>query len=95
MALLKEIELENGVVVKYHRIVSINKITNHSTRLEIASYTNEEKREQEKEQMANGDDITIYTNIEYISLDYNETAAITDWYTYLKLTEKYCGARDA
>ena len=27
MALIKEIELDNGVIVNYHRIVSLNKIT--------------------------------------------------------------------
>ena len=49
MALKKEIELNNGIVLNYHRIVSINKITNHSTIIEIASYTSEEKRNIEKE----------------------------------------------
>ena len=94
MALLKAIELQNGVVVNYHRIVSIDKITNHSTRLEIASYINKDKREQELEQMANHEDITVYIDTEYISLDYNETSTIKDWYEYLKTTEKYRGAED-
>ena len=40
MALKKEIELENGVMLNYHRIVSFNKITNISNVIEIASYTN-------------------------------------------------------
>lgn len=94
MALLKAIELPNGVVVNYHRIVSIDKITNHSTRLEIASYISEEKREQEREQMANGEDITVYMETEYISLPYDEVAGIKDWYVYLTLTDKYKGARN-
>ena len=94
MALRKAIELQNGVVVNYHRIVSIDKITNHSTRLEIASYINKDKREQELEQMANHEDITVYIDTEYISLDYNETSTIKDWYEYLKTTEKYRGAED-
>jgi hypothetical protein len=94
MALKKSIELNNGVIVNYHRIVSIYKTTNHSTRLEIASYINKDKREQEKEQIANGDDITVYMETEYISLDYDETSNIKDWYAYLKTTEKYGGAED-
>ena len=95
MALLKAIELPNGVVVNYHRIVSIDKITNHSTRLEIASYINKDKREQEIEQWSNNDTITVYIETEYISLDYDETSNIKDWYAYLKTTEKYGGAEDA
>lgn len=94
MALLKAIELNNGITVSYHRIVSINKITNHSTRLEIASYINKDKREQEREQWENREDITVYVHTEYISVEYDETSAIQDWYAYLKTTERYSGAED-
>lgn len=48
MALKKIIELENGVVLNYHRIVSLNKITNISNVIEIASYTNEKQRAKEE-----------------------------------------------
>ena len=48
MALIKEIELSNGVTVNYHRIVSVNNITNHSSVIEVASYTSKAKREEEK-----------------------------------------------
>lgn len=48
MALKKEIELENGVMLNYHRIVSFNKITNISNVIEIASYTNEKQRKKEE-----------------------------------------------
>ena len=92
MALFKEIELNNGVVVKYHRIVSINKITNHSTILEVASYTSQEKREQEIQQLAAGEEVNAYIDTTYITVDYDESAAITDWYDYLKTTDKYSGA---
>lgn len=49
MALQKEIELENGVVLNYHRITSLNKITNIANNIEVSSYTNEAQREKEKE----------------------------------------------
>lgn len=49
MALQKQIELENGVVLNYHRITSLNKITNISNNIEISSYTNEHQREKEYE----------------------------------------------
>lgn len=48
MALKKIIELENGVVLNYHRIVSLNKITNISNVIEVASYTNEKQRKKEE-----------------------------------------------
>lgn len=48
MALKKEIELDNGVVLNYHRIVSLNKITNLSNDIEVNSYISESQREKEK-----------------------------------------------
>lgn len=47
MALKKEIELDNGVIVNYHRIVSLNKITNVGNIIEIASYVSKKKRDEE------------------------------------------------
>lgn len=48
MALQKEIELNNGIVLNYHRIDSINKITNWTNQIVVASYTSEKQREIEK-----------------------------------------------
>ena len=90
MALLKEIELNNGVVVKYHRIVSVNKITNQSTTIEVGSYIDEQKRNDEM----TGRVIGTYIETEYIDVDYDENSNITDYYNYLKTTEKYNGAED-
>lgn len=49
MALFKKIELENGVIINYHRIASLDKITNISNTIEVCSYTNEFQREKERE----------------------------------------------
>lgn len=94
MALLKEIELDNGVVLNYHRIVTITKVTNHATILEIAGYTNKKKRQQEIQQSKNNEDITVYIDTSFMSVDYDEKTTIKDWYAYLKTTEKYSGAED-
>lgn len=94
MALLKSIELDSGIVLNYHRIVTITKITNHSIVLEIAGYTSKEKREQEVQQFTNGEEITVYVDTSFMSVDYDEKTTIKDWYTYLKTTEKYSGAED-
>lgn len=94
MGLKKIIELENGVIVNYHRIVSINKITNVSNIIEVASYTNEEKREEEKEAIENGTEMNVFINTQYINAEYNETSTIEDTYEYLKKIEKFSGAED-
>lgn len=49
MALSKEIILENGITLNYHRIVSLNVITNINNIIEVASYVNEIQREREQE----------------------------------------------
>lgn len=94
MALIKSIELDNGIILNYHRIVTITKITNHSIVLEIAGYTSKEKREQEIQQLQNGEDITAYIDTTFMSVDYDEKTTIKDWYSYLKTTEKYKDAED-
>ena len=92
MALSKKIELENGVVVNYHRIVSINKITNKSVIIEVASYTSKEKRQEEIEK--EGQSMNIFIETTYLNKDYNETDTIEDLYGYLKNTEKFSNAKD-
>ena len=48
MALNKNVKMENGLILNYHRITSLNKITNVSNCIEVSSYLNEEEREREK-----------------------------------------------
>ena len=99
MALIKEIELENGIVVNYHRIVSLNKITNHSNIIEVASYTSKEKRqeEQESQQIEPEDDvmpINVFIHSTYIEKEYDEEENIENAYSYLKTTEMFSNAED-
>ena len=93
MALKKQIELENGVTVNYHRIVSINKITNNSIIVEVASYTSEAKRQEEIEKL--GQPMNIFIETTYLNKEYNETDTIKDLYEYLKTTEKFKNSKDA
>lgn len=48
MALQKNIELENGVILNYHRIANLSKITNIKNIIEVSSYVNKQQREKEK-----------------------------------------------
>ena len=101
MGLKKEIILDNGIVVNYHRIVSLNKITNHANIIEVASYTSQSKRQEEIDSLKQSIEtqeyvpINIFINTEYISKEYNETETIEDAYNYLKTLEKYNGAENS
>lgn len=97
MGLLKPIELENGIVVNYHRVVSINKITNNSNVIEVASYTSKEKREEEKEYYESEEinkQMNVFIDTTYIEKEYEENETIQDVYDYLKTTEKFKDAEN-
>ena len=97
MALQKQIELDNGITVNYHRIVSINKITNNSIIIEVASYTSKEKREEEIDYYISTDTdkiMNVFIDTTYINTNYDENKTIQDLYEYLKTTEKFLNAED-
>lgn len=94
MALQKEIVLDSGITVNYHRVVSVNNITNHASIIEVASYTSKEKREEEKEKLANNEPMNIYIETEYISTEYVETMNVVNAYDYLKQIDKYKDSTD-
>ena len=108
MALQKEILSNNGVPLNYHRVVSVNSITNISTNIEVASYVNEAKRLEEKEyqelqmkedrtpeeeeQLEQG--INVYIETEYIDLPYDKDINVDTAYEYLVTLDKYKNAKD-
>lgn len=92
MAIIKEIELENGVKVNYHRVVSINKVTNNQNIIEIASYTNKEKRKEEVEKL--GQETNIFIHTTYLNTPYDEKIDINNVYEYLKTLEQFKNAID-
>ena len=94
MGLIKEVELDNGIVTNYHRIVSINNITNVSTVIEVASYTSKDKREKEKEAIKNGKSMDVFVDTKFINKDYSENYDITKGYKFLKTLEGFKDAED-
>ena len=94
MALIKEIELNNGVKVNYHRVVSVNNITNHASIIEIASYTSKEKREQEKEAFEKGKFIDAFKETKFIEKEYEEDLNVVSAYEYLKTLPEFSGCTD-
>ena len=97
MGLKKQIELDNGIVTNYHRIVSINKITNNSIIIEVASYVSESKRQEEIDYYASDNvnkKMNVYINTNYIEKEYNESDTIEDCYKYLKTLELFKNAEN-
>lgn len=108
MALQKEIELKNGVTLNYHRVVSVNSITNISTAIEVAGYVSESKRLEEKtyqelqmkqnrtpeeeEELERG--INVYIDTDYIQIPYEKNMNVDNAYEYLLTTDKYKNARN-
>lgn len=97
MALKKKIELENGIIVNYHRIVSINKVTNNCNIIEVASYTSEKQRDKEKEyykSIEKDKRMNVFIETEYIQKEYSENETIEECYEYLKKIDKFKDAED-
>lgn len=107
MALSKEIELDNGIVTTYHRIVSLNKITNSANIIEVASYISSKKRQEEKDyyelkskqqEIPDADieeiSMNVFIDTNYINKEYDESETIQEAYDYLKATDKYKNAED-
>lgn len=95
MAISKQIEAENGVVLSYHRIVSVNTITNVQNVIEVASYTSRSKREEEKAALEGGEGMDVYIHTQFINVDYDQSMTIETAYNYLKALPDYEGAEDA
>lgn len=94
MGLQKEIILDSGITVNYHRIVSVNNIVNHASIIETASYTNQEKRIEEINKKVSHAPINIFIDTEYINIPYNKELNVDTAYEYLKTTEKYKNSTD-
>jgi hypothetical protein len=94
MALIKSIKLSNGVIVNYHRIVSVQNITNHASIIEIASYPSKEKRLEEIEALKNKQMMDVFIESDYITTNYNKDLNVDSAYDYVKTLEKYENAQD-
>lgn len=89
MAIIKEIQLNNGVTVNYHRVVSVNNITNKLSLVEVASYTDKTKREEEKLKLANEESMNIFIHTEYFTKEYTKDFNVNTAYDYLKTLERF------
>lgn len=100
MALSKKIELDNGIEVNYHRIVSINEIIGEQTIIEVASYINESKRLEEKTALEQGKKsgeavpINVFIDTKYLIKEYSEKEDVESCYKYIKTLDDFKNAKD-
>lgn len=100
MALKKEMILENGIILNYHRVVSVNNITNQQSVIEVASYINEEQRIKEKkwyEEPANWEqrgDMNVLIETKFYKKEYDENLSVYNAYEYLKTLPEFEGSED-
>ena len=97
MALRKNIKHKNDIELSYHRIVSLNKITNQTNILEVASYIDGEQRQIELDYYNSTDPnkyMNVFIDTSFLNCPYDETKTIEEYYDYLKTTEKFKDAED-
>ena len=91
MALSKNLTLDNGITLTYHRVVGVNNITNQTSIIEVASYINEEQREKEKKwyEINNQENMNVYIHTKYFSKEYDENLNVINAYDYLKTLDEF------
>lgn len=94
MALGKAIELSNGVVVNYHRITSLNIITNVQNVVEVSSYTSEAKRKDEQEALSKDEITDVFVHTMVLNVPYDQSATVENTYEHLKTLPLFEGAED-
>lgn len=90
MALIKEILLKNGVKVSYHRIVGINNITNNTSIINVYSYINKNKREEEKQKGS----LNVFIAQRNFEKEYDKNLNVVSAYSYLKTLPEFENALD-
>ena len=96
MALKKNITLDNGIVLNYHRVVSVNNITNQNSIIEVASYIDEEQRNKEKEWYESivKNDMKVFIYTSFYSKEYDKNLNVDNAYEYLKTLDEFKDAED-
>ncbi len=94
MAIIKPVELDNGITVNYHRVVSVNNITNQASIIEVASYTSKSKRKEEKSAIENNQTMNTFINTQYLNKEYTQHLDVDSAYEYIKTLEEFSGSVD-
>lgn len=93
MALLKEIQIDNGMILNYHRIIGMNNIINDKTYITVGSYINGEQREKEQKSELPIDK-QVFINYTIFDIEYNDEITPKGAYDYLKTTDMFKNSKD-
>ncbi len=93
MGLLLEKEI-GGVPLAYHRVASVNIITNQCNLIEVQSYVSKAKREEEKAAIENRDAMDVFIHATTYRAPYDQTMTVDSAYTYIKALDDFAGAVD-
>lgn len=95
MALVKEIELSSGIPVRYHRVASVNTITNVQDIVEVDSYVSQAKRDEEKAALAANEPMDVFINARYFYAPYGSCPTVARAYEWVKANiEDFADAED-
>lgn len=84
MALERQMTLDSGITISYHRVVMVCLVTNHSNIIEVKSYTSQAKRDDEKALLAEGEWSNAFTHTTAHSAPYDQTMTVEGAYEWLK-----------
>lgn len=94
MALQKDVVMDNGLILSYHRINTVTIHTNNQNIIEVTSYLNEKERQKEKDAMEKEEPFNIYTKTTIYVLPYDKEFSVVKAYEYLKTLEQFQGSID-
>lgn len=96
MGLSLQYTLPNGVVLNYHRIVSLITMVGVQTTIEVAGYTSQEKREEELAMLADPENnpCDVFIDTRFIAIDYDPDMSVNKAYAYIKALPEYSDAED-
>ena len=84
MALSKEIEMGGGVTARYHRVESVQIVTNVADYVVVTSYTAQSKRAEEKEACAGDCVMDVWQSTQAFEAPYDQAMTVADAYEWLK-----------
>ena len=100
MGLEKEIVLNNGITLSYHRIVSLMVFVNRQNVIEVSSYISQSARQEEMDaSLIEADDVgeysyDVFVSTSYFTTDYDPDMSVVTAYDYLKSLPEFQGASD-
>ena len=91
LQLSKEI---GGVPLNYHRVASVNIVTNQCNLIEVQSYVSKAKRDEEKQALANRQAMDVFIHADTYVAPYDQTMTVDSAYSYIKALDDFSGATD-